>query len=154
MDRRWLSIAIITGIATAAVAADGVPLCAGHDMGGAGTTGTRQPNRHGREREPESEPTPRPPPKPAKAFTIEVTDKGFVPSRIEVKAKEWIEITLLRSTDKTCARRIIFELGEAETIQHDVPLNQPVTFRTRFERAGIVPFACQMNMITGSVVVQ
>lgn len=112
---------------------------------------------HGKDRERDQEPVkPAPPPviEAQRKIEVQVTEQGFVPSQIEVKVKEWVEFVFTRTTDKTCAKRVIFDLGGNETIQHPLPLNKPVTFVSRFERTGTVPFACEMKMVTGSVVVR
>lgn len=124
-----------------------------HSMGGPGDGHHGHGNDRDRDREPDK-PDPPPVVRAQRQIQVEVTEKGFVPNQIEVKVKEWVEFVFTRTTDNTCAKRVIFDLGGNETIQHNLPLNKPVTFTSRFERSGTVPFACEMKMVTGSVVVR
>jgi Cu+-exporting ATPase len=60
-------------------------------------------------------------------------------------------LTFLRTTDKTCGTEVVFpSLNTKRTL----PLNEPVTIEFTPEKTGEIAFACGMNMLHGSVVVQ
>ncbi|MBI3930271.1 MAG: cupredoxin domain-containing protein [Armatimonadetes bacterium] len=83
---------------------------------------------------------------------VEVTDQGFVPASLEVQAGAPVELEFVRRTDKTCATEVQSkELGIPPT---KLPLNQPVTVRFEPPESGRYTYACQMDMIKGTVIVQ
>src|SRR5262245_44090469 len=55
---------------------------------------------------------------------VDVTDSGFVPSELTVKANQPLKLTFTRLSDKTCATSVV--IGE-EKITRELPLNTPVT---------------------------
>ena len=82
---------------------------------------------------------------------ILVTEKGFEPERVSLKAGSPARLTFLRTTDKTCGTEVVFRSLD---IKRDLPLNQPVAIDFTPAKTGDVAFACGMNMLTGVVVVQ
>jgi RND family efflux transporter MFP subunit len=87
----------------------------------------------------------------AQEARVQVTENGFEPSRLVLKAGTAVRITFTRTSDKTCATAVVFP---SLKIQRDLPLNKPVLIEFRPERSGEVAFACGMNMLKGTVVVQ
>ena len=85
---------------------------------------------------------------PATDVPVRVTEKGFEPSRIEVKKGSNATLVFTRVTDKTCATDVVFSGNGAHL---DLPLNQPVRIALGTVNENI-PFACGMKMITGEVV--
>jgi plastocyanin domain-containing protein len=85
---------------------------------------------------------------PAADVAIRVTEKGFEPSRIEVKKGSNATLVFTRETDKTCATDVVFSGNGAHL---DLPLNQPVRIALGTVNENIT-FACGMKMITGEVV--
>ena len=85
---------------------------------------------------------------PTPDVPIMVTEKGFEPSRIEVKKGTNATLVFTRVTDKTCATDVIFSGNGAHL---DLPLNKPVRIALGTVNQNI-QFACSMNMITGEVV--
>ena len=83
--------------------------------------------------------------------TLEVTDAGFVPAEVTVAKDRPIRLTVTRKTDATCAREMIFK---EIAVKHDLPLNQAVTVDLPAQPSGTLHYACGMDMIKGSVVVQ
>ena len=79
---------------------------------------------------------------------VTVTEKGFEPSRIEVKKGSNATLVFTRLTDKTCATDVVFSGNGAHL---DLPLNQPVRIALGTVNENI-SFACGMKMITGEVV--
>ena len=94
------------------------------------------------------------PPAAAGAHRVElaVTEKGFEPSPIKVKAGEPLELLVTRKTDKTCATEIIVkDYG----IDKKLPLNQPVVVAFTPKQAGEIRYGCGMDqMISGVLVVE
>jgi plastocyanin domain-containing protein len=85
---------------------------------------------------------------PAADVPVRVTEKGFEPSRIEVKKGSNATLVFTRVTDKTCATDVVFSGNGAHL---DLPLNQPVRIALGTVNENI-PFACGMKMITGEIV--
>jgi plastocyanin domain-containing protein len=85
---------------------------------------------------------------------ITVTEKGFEPDKVTVKKGEPVELVFTRTTDKTCIKEVVLDTGAPKKIQKALPLNKPVTIKTKFAKAGSLSYACNMNMFSGTVTVQ
>jgi len=88
----------------------------------------------------------------ARARTIEiaVTSEGFVPAEVHVKQGEKVNLVVTRKTERTCATAIVSkDLG----VKQDLPLNKPVALSVKADRKGKLRYACPMDMISGSIVV-
>ena len=81
---------------------------------------------------------------------VEVTEAGFVPAELTVKAGQPLKLTFTRLTDKTCATSVVFP---DEKITKELPLNTPVTIDLTPKQSEI-KFACGMNMYSGKLVVK
>ena len=92
-------------------------------------------------------------PPPSCATCVVADERGFTPSRIDLKAGakgETREVTFTRTSDDTCARDVVFpELG----IKQPLPLNQPVVLKLPADTARTLNFQCGMGMYKSSVVV-
>ena len=82
---------------------------------------------------------------------ILVTEKGFEPEKVSLKAGSPARLTFLRTTDKTCAKEVVFP---SLNIRRDLPPNEPVAIDFTPAKTGDVAFACGMDMVKGVVVVQ
>ena len=82
---------------------------------------------------------------------VEVTDNGFEPSRLALRPRVPARITFTRTSEKTCATAVEFP---SLKIRRDLPLNQPVVVEFTPDRTGELAFACGMNMLKGTVVVE
>ena len=82
---------------------------------------------------------------------VAVTEASFDPQRITLRAGAPARITFTRTSDKTCATAVVFE---SLNIRRELPLNVPVTIEFTPDKAGEIAFACGMNMLRGTVVVQ
>ena len=82
---------------------------------------------------------------------VTVTEAGFSPQRLTLKAGVPAQITFTRTSDKTCATAVVFS---SLNIRRDLPLNQPVAIEFTPDQPGEVAFVCGMNMLRGSLVVQ
>jgi RND family efflux transporter MFP subunit len=81
---------------------------------------------------------------------IVVTEKGFEPGQVSVRAGVAARITFVRTTDKTCATEVVFP---SLNIKRALPLNEPVVIEFTPAKTGDIAFACGMNMLKGVVVV-
>jgi RND family efflux transporter MFP subunit len=82
---------------------------------------------------------------------VAVTEKGYEPSKVTVRAGVPVRLTVVRTTDKTCGTEIVFP---TLNIKKALPLNQPVVIEFTPAKSGDIAFACGMNMLKGTVVVQ
>lgn len=82
---------------------------------------------------------------------VTVTEAGFSPQQLSLKAGVPARITFTRTSDKTCATAVVFS---SLNIRRDLPLNQPVAIEFTPDQPGEVAFVCGMNMLRGSLVVQ
>ena len=60
-------------------------------------------------------------------------------------------LTFLRTTDKTCGTEVVFP---SLNIKRALPLNEAVVIEFTPAKSGDIAFACGMNMLHGTIVVQ
>jgi RND family efflux transporter MFP subunit len=82
---------------------------------------------------------------------IVVNEQGFEPSKVTLRMGAPVRITFLRTTDKTCATEVVFP---SLNVKRALPLNQPVVIEFTPEKANEITFACGMNMLRGTLIVQ
>jgi len=82
---------------------------------------------------------------------VAVTETSFDPQRIALRAGAPARITFTRTSDKTCATAVVFA---SLHIRRELPLNVPVAIEFTSDKAGEIAFACGINMLRGTVVVQ
>ena len=82
---------------------------------------------------------------------LTVTDAGFQPAQVQVAKDRPIRLTVTRKTNQTCATEIVFKEID---VKHDLPLDQAVTIDLPAQPGGTLNYACGMNMVKGSLVVQ
>lgn len=85
--------------------------------------------------------------------TIAVTadERGFTPAAIETKTGSKLTLRFTRTTDNTCADKVVFpEAG----IEKDLPLKQPVDIEVPTGAAKTLGFQCGMGMFKSAVVVR
>jgi len=80
-----------------------------------------------------------------------VTEKGFEPDRVSLRAGSAARLIFVRTTDKTCGTEVVFP---SLNIKRALPLNEPVAIEFMPAKAGDIAFACGMNMLKGVVVVR
>ncbi|MDP2276364.1 MAG: cupredoxin domain-containing protein [Archangium sp.] len=83
-----------------------------------------------------------------KTVVMSVTDEGFVPSNVTVKANEPVTLVITRKTEETCATEILIDGTDIKTA---LPLNQAVEVAWTPTRAGAVKFGCAMDKMIGGV---
>lgn len=82
-----------------------------------------------------------------KVVELQVTEDGFVPSQLTVKAGQPVTFRVVRKTDETCATEILIE---GTDIKKPLPLNEAVEVAwTPPAQAGKVKFGCAMDMMIG-----
>ena len=95
-------------------------------------------------------------------IAVSVTENGFEPSDIAVSAagdiyfsdRQPVRFVFERKTDKTCAKQVIIHVDDANKIEKELPLHQPVEVAVTFPRSGDITYACGMDMVKGSIHVQ
>ena len=87
----------------------------------------------------------------AREARVTITEKGFEPDRIIVSGGGPVRLTLLRTSDKSCATEVVFPSLD---IRRQLPLNQPVLIEFIPKQSGEIAFACGMDMLRGTVVVR
>ena len=82
---------------------------------------------------------------------IAVTEKGYEPDKVTLRAGVPARLSVVRMTDKTCGTEIVFP---TLNIERALPLNEPVVIEFTPAKAGDIAFACGMNMLKGVIVVR
>jgi plastocyanin domain-containing protein len=82
---------------------------------------------------------------------VAVNETSFQPQRLTLRAGVPARVTFTRTSDKTCATEVVFP---SLNIRRELPLNEPVTIEFTPDKVGEIAFACGMNMLRGTVVVQ
>ena len=82
---------------------------------------------------------------------VTVTETSFDPQRLTMRAGVPARVTFTRTSDKTCATTVVFP---SLNIRRDLPLNEPVMIELTPDKPGEIAFACGVNMLRGTVVVQ
>ena len=80
-----------------------------------------------------------------------VNEQGYEPAKVTLRAGIPARMTFLRTTDKTCGTEVVFP---SLNIKRALPLNEPVVIEFTPAKPGEIAFACGMNMLHGTVVVQ
>lgn len=78
-----------------------------------------------------------------------VTEKGYEPSSIKVKAGEPVTLKITRKTNSTCAREITVP---SQKLKVDLPLDKEVTVKIAALTKGEIKFGCAMDLMIGGVI--
>lgn len=87
----------------------------------------------------------------AQTAKVVVSEQGYEPATVTVRAGTPARITFLRTTDQTCGTEVVFP---SLNITRALPLNEPVVIEFTPAKAGDIAFACGMHMLHGTVIVQ
>ena len=87
----------------------------------------------------------------AQTAKVVVNEQGYEPAKVTLRAGSPARITFVRTTDKTCGTEVVFP---SLNIKRALPLNEPVVIEFTPAKSGEIAFACGMNMLHGTVVVQ
>ncbi len=82
---------------------------------------------------------------------LQVTEKGFEPSQIDVRPGTTVTLKVTRKTDSTCAT--VLQVP-ARMIKKDLPLNKTITVNLGELEKGEIRFACGMDMVSGQIIVR
>lgn len=87
----------------------------------------------------------------AQTATVIVTEQGYEPAKVALRAGALARITFVRTTDKTCGTEVLFPSLNRKLA---LPLNEAVVIEFTPAKSGNIAFACGMNMLQGTIVVQ
>ena len=87
-------------------------------------------------------------------IAIKVTDNGFEPANVSVPAGKPVTLVFTRTTEHTCATEVVMQIGDQPKTTTKLPLNQAVEIAATFPKAGVVNYACAMDMTKGVITVQ
>jgi len=82
---------------------------------------------------------------------VTADEKGFTPAALELKQGSKVTLRFTRTTDQTCADKVVFP--EA-AIEKDLPLKQPVDVVVPTDKARSLGFQCGMGMFKSSVLIR
>jgi plastocyanin domain-containing protein len=83
-------------------------------------------------------------------ISVSVGDEGFQPSRVELKRGQDATLRFTRTSDKTCATKVVFpELK----VEKDLPLNEAVDVKVPTNEPRELAFQCGMGMYKSAVVI-
>ena len=85
---------------------------------------------------------------------ISVTEKGFEPESVDVPVGKPVTLVFTRKTDKTCAKEVVLTMDDGKKIEKQLPLDTAVELAATFPKAGKLGYACGMDMVKGTIVVQ
>jgi plastocyanin domain-containing protein len=81
---------------------------------------------------------------------IQADGKGFTPSHVEAAKGEKVTLRFVRTTDSTCAKRVVFPEIK---VDKELPLDQPVDIEVPTDQQRRLSFQCGMGMYKSSVLV-
>lgn len=87
-------------------------------------------------------------------FDIKVTEKGFEPGETSVAAGKPVTLVFERKTDQTCIKEVVLTMDDGTKVQKELPMNTPVEIAATFPKAGKLSYACGMDMMKGTIIVQ
>ncbi len=86
----------------------------------------------------------------AQTAAVSITDKGFEPASLKLKAGVPAKVSFTRKTDETCAKEVVLK---DYSINQKLPLNETVTVEFT-PRKGEFAFGCGMSMLKGKLIVE
>ena len=81
---------------------------------------------------------------------ITASDKGFQPSSVTVKKGAPATLVFTRTTDDTCATKVVFP---QLSLEKDLPKGEPVAISLPTDKEQTLTFQCGMGMYKSTVVV-
>lgn len=79
---------------------------------------------------------------------MQVTEDGFVPSKIKTLKGQRLRLNITRKTARTCATEIVVK---DHGINTPLPLDQTVSLEFTPKKSGELKYACGMGHITGVI---
>jgi plastocyanin domain-containing protein len=80
--------------------------------------------------------------------SLTVTEKGFLPNPVKVKAGVPVNLRITRKTDATCATDMMIP---SKNIKVELPLNREILVKVSALDKGEIKFGCSMNMMISAV---
>ena len=87
----------------------------------------------------------------AQTAKVIVSERGYEPAQLTLRAGTRARVTFVRTTDKTCGTAVVFP---SLKITRALPLNEPIVIEFTPQKSGEIAFSCGMNMLHGTIVVQ
>jgi len=84
-------------------------------------------------------------------IAITADERGFTPAAIETKSGSKLTLRFTRTTDATCADKVVFPEAGIEKV---LPLKQPVDVLIPTDQARTLAFQCGMGMFKSAVVIR
>ena len=81
---------------------------------------------------------------------IEINTRGYQPASLRLRRGVPARVTILRTTDATCAKEIVLP---DFNIRRALPLNQPVVVSFTPKTRRTFTFICGMKMLSGTLIV-
>src|SRR5262245_44617187 len=81
---------------------------------------------------------------------IKVSEMGYEPNKLPVKAHERVTLVFTRTAEGECIEKVQIP---SKNILKPLPLNQPVAIPFESDKPGDVKFACGMDMQKGTIIV-
>ncbi|MBY0416302.1 MAG: cupredoxin domain-containing protein [Bdellovibrionales bacterium] len=83
-------------------------------------------------------------------YKMTVTEKGYEPGTLKIKANTPAVLKITRMTNATCAREITVP---SQKLKVDLPMNKEVTVKLAGLHKGEIKFGCAMDMMIGGVII-
>jgi plastocyanin domain-containing protein len=90
-----------------------------------------------------------PPKTPTNTLSMVISDHGFEPQNLTVKAGEPVKLTITRKSSSTCATEIVIDEYKVNT---KLPLDTPVTVTFTPTKSGTLKYGCAMQKMVGGVI--
>jgi YHYH protein/Cupredoxin-like domain len=88
---------------------------------------------------------------PADAIRIQLSERGYIPARVEIPANRPLTLAFTRDASPNCGSEVIFPtLG----IRRTLPVGETVVVQLPAQPAGEISFGCGMGMYRGMIVAQ
>lgn len=99
---------------------------------------------------PEAKKSPAAKPAAAQVVELTVTEDGFVPAEVRVKAGQPVKLRVTRKTEQTCAKDIVIK-----TLGISKPLPMGTVDEVELTPTkGKLRYACAMDMIAGTIIAE
>ncbi len=84
---------------------------------------------------------------------ITVDQRGFSPANVTVPRGVPVTLRFTRTSAKGCGTEVLMTV-DGKPIKKDLPLDQPVELTLTFSTAGVINYACAMDMMRGTITVR
>jgi manganese oxidase len=88
---------------------------------------------------------------PADAIKVTVSKDGYTPAKLTVKAGQPVKLAFTRTDEENCGGTVLFPKLK---ISAKLPVGQTVLVELPAQEKGELSFACGMNMLKGSLVIE